>query len=69
MSIACGANPFFVGSDVLDIGSRKSEMRGRRNRMVPLDHAFGIPDQMMVPSVPNVSSPILMPQIQHGLAG
>ncbi len=40
MSIACGADPFFVGSDVLDIGSRKSELRGRRNRMAPTDHAF-----------------------------
>jgi hypothetical protein len=64
MSIACGADPFFVGSDVLDIGSRKSELRGRRNRMAPLDHAFGIPDQMMVPSVPNVSSAVLVPQMQ-----
>ena len=44
MSIACGADPFFVGSDVLDIGSRKSELRGRRNRMAPLDHSFGIPE-------------------------
>jgi hypothetical protein len=59
MSIACGADPFFVGSDILDLGSRKSELRGRRNRMAPLDHAIGIPDQMMVPSVANVSFTIL----------
>ena len=54
MSIACGADPFFVGSDILDIGSRKSELRASRNRMTPMELAFGIPTQMMVPNVPNV---------------
>jgi len=54
--MSIGADPFFVGSDVLDLGSRKAELRGRRNRMTPLDHDhFGMQQQMMVPHVPNVS--------------
>jgi len=52
--MSIGADPFFVGSDVLDLGSRKAELRGRRNRMTPLDHDhFGMQQQMMVPHVPN----------------
>jgi hypothetical protein len=57
MSIACGADPFFVGSDILDIGTRKHELRARRNRIVPPETSFvGIPSQMIVPNVPNVGA-------------
>jgi hypothetical protein len=56
--MSIGGDPFFmVGSDILDIGSRKNELRGRRNRISPLEHPFGssiMPSQFMVPNVPNV---------------
>eukprot|EP00545_Synedropsis_sp_CCMP1620_P001368 CAMPEP_0119015278 /NCGR_PEP_ID=MMETSP1176-20130426/10735_1 /TAXON_ID=265551 /ORGANISM="Synedropsis recta cf, Strain CCMP1620" /LENGTH=286 /DNA_ID=CAMNT_0006968557 /DNA_START=117 /DNA_END=977 /DNA_ORIENTATION=+ len=47
------SDQFVVGSDILDIGSRKAELRGRRNRMTPDDMSFGMPTQMPVPQVSN----------------
>lgn len=50
-----GSDSFVVGNDILDIGSRKADLRERRNRMMPNDMAFGMPTHMPVPQVPNVS--------------
>jgi hypothetical protein len=49
------SDPFVVGSDILDMGTRKAELRGRRNRMTPDDMSFGMPTQMPIPQVANVS--------------
>ena len=52
------AQPFTVGNDILDLGSRKAEMRGRqrqRSAMEPSAVMLGIPGQFDLPAVPNVS--------------
>lgn len=52
------AQPFTVGNDILDLGSRKAEMRGRqrqRSAMEPSALMLGIPGQFDLPVVPNVS--------------
>jgi hypothetical protein len=50
-----------IGNDILDIGSRKAEMRARRQRGgLGLDPAemttLGNPGQFDVPNVPDVSA-------------
>lgn len=52
MSLA--GESFMVGSDILDIGSRKAEARARRNRMDPLGMMSMMPTEMPIPHVPNV---------------
>lgn len=47
-----------IGSDILDIGSKKADMRsqrGRRHPDVPLMHIAGEPGQFDLPNVPDVS--------------
>jgi len=64
-----------IGGDILDIGSRKAEMRARRQRGgglgvagLPLDlAALGNPGQFDVPNVPDVSSKTLYKEKIHSL--
>lgn len=59
----------FIGGDILDIGSRKAEMRARRQRGgaglasgfgLPTDlSALGNPGQFDVPNVPDVSTSLV----------
>ena len=45
-----------IGNDILDIGSRKAEMRARRQRgLVSEELSLGIPGQFDVPNVSDVS--------------
>lgn len=49
-------NDFAIGSDILDIGSRKCDLR-KRNQIAPADHPpfLEIPNELPVPPVENVS--------------
>ena len=45
---------FIIGSDLLDIGSRKAEVR-RREQMAPERAILGMPTEFAVPPVADVS--------------
>jgi len=50
-----GPHQPLIGNDILDLGSRKAEMRARRQRGLE-ELALGAPGQFDVPNVPDVSS-------------
>jgi len=49
------AQPFTIGSSILDIGSRKGQRHRQRSAMEPSSMMLGVPGQFDLPAVNNVS--------------